>query len=143
MQRYGDSSRTEQQAFSVIELMTYCFSIFFKENLTFLQYPKVDNQKVIIKSPRLRIFFSNWIWNLNILFYIKEVSFKLIQKHISLVQLSFGENYKIFVGLSFSKNIFLRKTVLLSIIFISPSFHCLSLFYNLSNCSQRHVEGFH
>ena len=57
MQRYGDSSRTEQQAFSVIELMTYCFSIFFKENLTFLQYPKADNQKVIIKSPRPRVFF--------------------------------------------------------------------------------------
>ena len=36
-----------------------------------------------------------------LVFDIKEVSFKLIQKHISLTQFSFGENYKLFVGLSF------------------------------------------
>ena len=105
MQQYGDNRRTEDPTFSVIESMTYCFSISFLRKLNFFAKP----QSKLIESHYKKFvtgdfFFFNWIWNLNIVFDIKEVSFHLIQKHISLAQFSFGANYKLFDGLSFSKN---------------------------------------
>ena len=40
MQQYGDNRRTEEPTFSVIESMTYCFSIFFLTKLTFFAVPE-------------------------------------------------------------------------------------------------------
>ena len=40
MQRYGDNRRTEEPTFSVIESMTYCFSMFFLRKLNFFAVPE-------------------------------------------------------------------------------------------------------
>ena len=105
MQQYGDNRRTEESAFSVIESVVYCFSIFFLRKLNFFAVPESRQiESHYKKFGTGDFFFFNWICNLNIVFDIKEVSFHLIQKHISLAQFSFGANYKLFDGLSFSKN---------------------------------------
>ena len=71
--------------------------------MNFFAKPKSKQIECHYKKFRTGDFFFNWIWDLNIVFDIKEVSFPLIQKHISLAQFSFGANYKLFDGLSFSK----------------------------------------
>ena len=40
LQQYGDNRRTEEPTFSVIESMTYCFSIFFLRKLNFFAKPQ-------------------------------------------------------------------------------------------------------
>ena len=85
MERYGDNRRTEEPTFSVIESMTYCFSMFFLRKLNFFAVPESRQIKSHYKKFGTGdFFFFNWIWNLNIVFDIKEVSFHLIQKDISL-----------------------------------------------------------
>ena len=103
MLRYGENRRTDEPTFSVIESMTYCFSIFFLRKLNFFAVPESRQiESHYKKFATGDFFFFNWIWNLNIVFHIKEVSFHLIQKHIPLAQFSFGANYKLFDGISFS-----------------------------------------
>ena len=40
MQQYEDNGKTDKPTFSVIESMTYCFSIFFLRKLTFFAVPE-------------------------------------------------------------------------------------------------------
>ena len=83
MQQYEDNRRTEQPDFFNHRINDILFFNIFLRKSIFLQYQKAGDQKIIIKSSGLCIIFSNWIWNLNIVFDMKEFSFKLI-KSISL-----------------------------------------------------------